>query len=1034
MIAWFARNHVAANLLMLSLLFVGLMSLFKDIPLEVFPDTVSDKISVSVSLRGATPEDVERGVTIRIEEAVADLEGIERITSRSTEGSASVTIETQSGYDPRELLADVKSRVDAISTLPIDAERPRIALAQRNREVINLALSGPLQERELRTLVEHLRDDLLREGGITQVSLQGVRNYEIAINVSQDTLRQYDLSLAKISTLISNSSQDISAGNVKTQSGEILLRSKGQAYQKEEFAQIIVKTAEDGSLVRLGDIATIADNFEETPLLTRFNGEPAALIQVYRVGEQSAIDVADAAKAFAIKKQATLPEGVKLTYWDDDSEVVKKRLATLTSNAIQGGILVLALLTLFLRPAIAFWVFIGIPISFTGAFLAMAYFNISLNLVSLFGFILVLGIVVDDAIVTGENVFRHMQQGKSGLDAAIHGTQEVATPVTFGVLTTVVAFIPMLMIEGQRGAMFAQIAVVVIPVLLFSLVESKFVLPAHLKYLKQKNGDSVSGFSRWQQKFANGFEQSILKYYQPILRWCLNNKTSTLLGFSGIFIVIVAMIMSGWMRFVFFPRIESETARVNLTMPTGTPFEVTDGHIDRMVKAALELKDKYTDPETGQSVILNVLSSSGSSGSNNSSSTGRVRFEIQSPEVRVMDVSSVQLVNEWRQLIGPVAGAEMLTFRAEFGRISDPIDVQLTGNNLDELSLVAEKIKEKLNHFEGVFDIADSLSDGKQEVQIDLNDVGLALGLNRADVLRQVRNAFYGSQVQRIQRGRDDVRVMVRLPTDERVSLAQLGAFLISTPTGKQVPLGQVATFKAGQSPASIYRIDRYRTLNVTADIDKQSVNMTALQADLNQFLADLTAQYPGVGYTLEGEAKEQRQSVGSLEIGLLFTLFAIYALLAIPFKSYGQPLVVMSVIPFGAIGAIAGHLIMGMDLTMMSLLGILALIGVVVNDSLVLVDFINTARKNGTPIKEALLTAGVSRFRPVMLTSLTTFIGLMPLLFERSTQAQFLIPMAVSLGFGILFATFITLILVPINYYVMANGKAYLLGKSAPE
>ncbi len=375
MIAWFARNHVAANLLMLSLLFVGLMSLFKDIPLEVFPDTVSDKISVSVSLRGATPEDVERGVTIRIEEAVADLEGIERITSRSTEGSASVTIETQSGYDPRELLADVKSRVDAISTLPIDAERPRIALAQRNREVINLALSGPLQERELRTLVEHLRDDLLREGGITQVSLQGVRNYEIAINVSQDTLRQYDLSLAKISTLISNSSQDISAGNVKTQSGEILLRSKGQAYQKEEFAQIIVKTAEDGSLVRLGDIATIADNFEETPLLTRFNGEPAALIQVYRVGEQSAIDVADAAKAFAIKKQATLPEGVKLTYWDDDSEVVKKRLATLTSNAIQGGILVLALLTLFLRPAIAFWVFIGIPISFTGAFLAMIIFQ-----------------------------------------------------------------------------------------------------------------------------------------------------------------------------------------------------------------------------------------------------------------------------------------------------------------------------------------------------------------------------------------------------------------------------------------------------------------------------------------------------------------------------------------------------------------------------------------------------------------------------------------------------------------------------------
>lgn len=1030
MIAWFARNHVAANLLMLSLLFVGLFSLTQRIPLEVFPDTVSDRISVSVSLRGATPEDVERGVTIRVEEAVADLQGIERITSRSTEGSASITIETQSNYDARELLADVKSRVDAISTLPIDAERPRIALAQRNREVVNIALSGPLQERELRTLAEQIRDDLLREGGITQVNLQGVRNYEIAIEVSQDALRQYQLSVAQISSVIANQSQDISAGNVKTQSGEILVRSKGQAYQKSDFAKIIVKTAADGSLIRLADIATISDNFEETPLLTRFNGQPAALIQVYRVGQQSAIDVADIAKAYVAKKQPNLPSGVSLTAWDDDSEVVKKRLSTLTSNAVQGGLLVLALLTLFLRPAIAFWVFIGIPISFTGAFLAMAYFGISLNLVSLFGFILVLGIVVDDAIVTGENVYRHMQNGRSGLDAAIYGTQEVATPVTFGVLTTVVAFIPMLMIEGQRGAMFAQIAVVVIPVLLLSLVESKFVLPAHLKYLKQRKDQPLSGFSLWQQNFANAFEHAILKYYQPILRWCLNNKTSTLLAFSGIFVVILAMIFSGWLRFVFFPRIESETARVNLTMPTGTPFAVTDGHIERMVNAALQLKQKYTDADTGQSVILNVLSTSGSSGGSNGSAVGGVRFEIQSPEERVLDVSSVQLVNEWRQLIGPVAGAEVLTFRAEFGRVSDPIDIQLTGNNLDELSVIAEQIKSKLNQYQGVFDIADSLSDGKQEVQIELNDIGLALGLNRADVLKQVRNAFYGAQVQRIQRGRDDVRVMVRLPEQERISLAQLGAFLITAPGNKQVPLGQVAVLKPGQSPATIYRIDRYRTLNVTADIDKQSVNMTALTGDLESYLAELTAQYPGVSYSFEGEAKEQRQSFGSLELGLLFTLFAIYALLAIPFGSYGQPLVVMSVIPFGAIGAIAGHLLMGMDITMMSLLGMLALIGVVVNDSLVLVDFINNERKQGTPLYDALLQAGVVRFRPVMLTSLTTFIGLMPLLFERSTQAQFLIPMAVSLGFGILFATFITLILVPINYQVMASAKAWFTGK----
>lgn len=1025
MIAWFTKNHVAANLLLVTLLLSGLFSLSSKIPLEVFPSFETDMISVGVSLRGATPEDVEQGVTIRIEEAVQDLEGIKQIFSRSSEGSGSVTIEVESGYDPRELLADIKSRVDAINTFPGDAEKPIVALAERKREVIAVTVSSDYGEKETREYAEKVRDQILRLPNVTQVELSGVRDYELAIEVGQDTLRQYSLSLAQISSAIANSSSDISAGNLKTEGGDVLISSKGQAYRKDEFASIVVKNQADGTIIRLGDIATIKDGFEETPVRTRFNGKQAAFIDVYRIGPQSAITVADDVKNYIEEQQATLPQGFKLSYWDDDSELVKSRIATLTSNALQGGILVLALLTLFLRPAIAFWVFIGIPVSFMGAFIAMPIFGVTLNIMSLFGFILVLGIVVDDAIVTGENVYTHLKTAKSGEQAAILGTQEVATPVTFGVLTTVAAFLPLAFIEGARGALFAQIPVVVIPVLLFSLIESKFVLPAHLKYIKLRHQKGEpSKLEAIQQRFADGFESAILKYYQPILNTALRHKLATVSLFVGVFFIILTMITSGWTKFIFFPRIPSETVRVNLTLPTGTPFEVTNKYVIDMSEKAQQLQDKYRDPNTGESVILNILATTGGRGG--ASNSGAVRFEITPAEQRESNIGSRELASEWRDLIGVIPGAESLTFRAEIGRSSDPIDVQLSGTSLTILQDVADNIKNRLATYPTVFDIADSMSDGKEELRIELTQQGLALGLNRVNVAGQVRNSFFGSQVQRIQRGRDDVRVMVRLPIDERRSVADLQNILISTPDGGSVPLSHVATLTAGQSPSTINRIDRYRTLNVTADIEKNNTNMTVLQADLAQYLDELMQQYPGVDYKLEGEAKEQRESFGSLAWALVFVFFIIYALLAIPFKSYMQPIIVMSVIPFGMIGAVVGHWIMGMDLTIMSLLGMLALIGVVVNDSLVLVDFINKKRSEGGDLIEAVKLAGASRFRPVMLTSLTTFIGLMPLLFEKATQAQFLIPMAVSLGFGIIFATFITLLLVPVNYMLMERFQGW--------
>jgi len=1023
MIAWFAKNHVAANLLLLSIVLAGLFSLTTRIPLEVFPSFAADTISVSVSLRGSTPEDVEKGVAIRIEEAVQDLEGIKHITSRSSEGSASVIIELENGYDPREKLADIKSRIDAINTFPVDAEKPIVALAERTREVLSVSVASDYGEKETREFAEHVRDQLLTLPNVTQVELSGVRNYEIAIEISQDTLRQYNLTLAKVSNAISSFSSDVSAGNLKTDGGDVLIRSKGQAYRKDEFANIVIKNQADGTIIRLGDIARISDDFEETPVRTRFNGKQAAFLDVYRIGPQSAITVADEVKDFVAAQQTNLPQGFELSYWDDNSEVVKSRLSTLTTNALQGGILVLALLTLFLRPAIAFWVFIGIPVSFMGAFLVMPLFGITLNVISLFGFILVLGIVVDDAIVTGENVYTHLKTAESGEEAAIRGTLEVATPVTFGVLTTVAAFLPLAFIEGARGALFAQLPVVVIPVLIFSLIESKFVLPAHLKYLKLRNTKGkASKLERWQQGFADGFERGILKYYQPLLKLALNNKLTTVSLFMATFVIILALIFSGWTKFIFFPRIPSETVRVSLTLPTGTPFEVTNNYIIDMADKARILQDKYREPDTNQSVILNILATTGGRGG--TANVGQVRFEITPAENRESEITSPQLVAEWRDMIGEIPGAESLTFRAEIGRSSNPIEIQLSANSLGTLQEVAELIKARLSTYPTVFDITDSMSDGKQELQVELTEQGLALGLNRVAVSTQIRNSFFGAQVQRIQRGRDDVRVMVRLPLNERRSIADLQDILITTPSGSTVPLSNVARLIPGQSPSSILRIDRFRTLNVSADIEKSNTNMTVLQPDLRSYLDGLVSQYPGVKYTMEGEAKEQQESFGSLAWALLFVFFVIYALLAIPLKSYWQPFIVMSVIPFGMIGAVMGHWIMGMELTIMSLLGMLALIGVVVNDSLVLVDFINKKRSEGMDLMDAVTSAGIVRFRPIMLTSLTTFFGLMPLLFEKATQAQFLIPMAVSLGFGIIFATFITLLMVPVNYLLLEKVK----------
>ncbi len=1034
MIDWFARNSVAANLLMLVILFLGTYALAERITLEIFPEFERDAITVHMSYRGATPAEVEEAVVVRIEEAIKDLQGIKQVISTANEGSGQVRIELEQGTNPRDMLDDVKNRVDAISTFPDDTERPTYSVLQHRRDVISVVAAGKLSEHQLRSLGERIRDELLALPEITQVELEAVRNYEISVDVSEQALDRYGLTFDDIVQAVRRSSVDLPAGSIKSDTGEILLRTKGQAYTKADFDHIVVRTGPNGTRLTLGEIAKVVDGFEENPLYSRFNGEPAVLMQIYRSGDQSAIEIGRAVRRYVKERRATMPPGVELAYWRDRSRIVQLRLDTLIRNALQGGLLIFLLLAMFLRFSVAMWVCAGIPISFMGALALMPVLGVTINLITLFAFILVLGIVVDDAIVTGENIYTHLRRGDDPLQGAINGTREIAVPVTFGVLTTVAAFIPLLMVEGVRGQIWEQIPLVIIPVLLFSLVESKLILPAHMRHVKARE-PRENLLIRLQQRIANGLERFIHGVYQPILDAALRRRYVTLALFVGLSFVIVSFVISGRYGFTFFPRVESETARITLVMPEGTAVDVTARHVNRIADIAHAMRDEYRDKASGESVIQNILVSVGWTGGGSPSSgqpnVGQVSLELQPPESRVLDVRTNDLVRELRKRVGAIPGAKELSYRAEIGRGGAPIDIQLEGQDFDKLGEVADKLKQRLATYPGVFDIQDSLDEGKPEIQLSIKPQAELLGLSTEDLGRQVRQAFFGAEAQRIQRGRDDVRVMVRYPEDERRSPAGLRTMRIRTGSGKQVPFTDVADVHFGTGFATIQRVDGHRTVDVEADFNKAQGNLNTVVADVLPYLDGVLKDYPGVRYTLEGELREQRESFHSLYIGIGLVLFAIYSLLAIPFKSYVQPLIVMAVIPFGLVGAIAGHMIMDMNLSLISFLGMLALSGVVVNDSLVMVDWVNRSRREGVPLQEAVRSAGAARFRAILLTSLTTFAGLVPLISEQSTQAQFLIPMAVSLGFGVLFATLVTLLLVPVVYLMMEDFRQ-LTGRAA--
>ncbi|MHC4943657.1 MAG: efflux RND transporter permease subunit [Planctomycetota bacterium] len=1034
-IDWFARNSVAANLLMLLIMAGGAITVFT-IEQEVFPEFSLDMITVTVEYLGAAPEEVEEGVCVRIEEEIQGLEGIKEITSTAAEGLGTVNIELELGADMRKVMDDVKTRVDSIDTFPEETEKPIIQELTNRRQVINISLSGDVEETTLKYLGEMVRDEISALDGITQVEITSVRPYEISVEVSEDDLRRHGLTFDFVASAVRRSSLDMPGGSVKTQGGEILLRTKGQAYRGREFEDLVLLTRADGTHLRLGEVATIRDAFADTDLISRFDGSSTVMVEVFRTGDQAALDIAAKVKGYVAEAKQRMPEGVELTIWKDDSKVLRDRLDLLLRNGRNGFILVFICLALFLRFRLAFWVSLGIPICFLGALWLMPGLDVTISLISLFAFLVVLGIVVDDAIIVGENIFTHQQRTKKSLSGAIKGAQEVRIPVIFAVLTSVAAFVPLLNVEGTMGKIMRVIPLIVIPCLLFSLVESLLILPAHLSH--KSNGDNnVKSRNPWvlfQSLFTRGLKWWIEKVYRPCLGFGLRWRYLTIALGMATLLVTLGMVGGGWIRFVFFPPIESDFISAALTMPQGTPVEVTSATVKRLEESAAKLQQEIA-AESEEDIFRHMMTAVGEQphqlssrrghgaggGVVSSPHLGEVTIELAPSEERT--ISSTDLANQWRDLTGIIPDALELTFSASLFQPGEDINVQLTGPDINQLREAAEALKRRLGEYAGVYEIADSFREGKKEVKLKIKPQAELLGLTQADLARQVRQAFYGEEAQRIQRGRDDIRVMVRYPEEERRSLGDLENMRIRTLAGAEVPFSEVAEVEPGRGYASIKRVDRRRAVSVTASVDESQATPDDILNDLRErALPETLADYPGVLYSFEGQEAERRDSLQGLWRGFIIALVMIYALLAVPLKSYVQPLIIMSAIPFGLVGAVWGHMIVGMDLTILSMFGFVALTGVVVNDSLVMVDFINRHRREGASLFEAVSKSGVVRFRPILLTSLTTFAGLAPLIMEKSVQAKFLIPMAVSLAFGVIFSTSISLMIVPSGYMILED------------
>jgi len=1057
---WSIKNNVTVNLVMIFIIMAGIFTVIK-MRREMFPQFSLDMINISVAYPGSSPEEVEEGICIKIEEEIQSIEGIKRLISTAREGNGNVLAELETGADVRKILDEIKAEVDRIDTFPDEAEEPVVMEIINQDPTISVAVFGDVSEKRMRQVAENIRDDLLaakmapdkgsgviqdiiaailkrfrfkQPESITQIDLVGVRDYEISVEVSEEDLRRYGITFDQVVSAVRAGSIDLPGGKIKTEQGEILIRAKGQLYTGREFEQIPLITLNDGTVVRLGQVARVIDGFEDLDIKTRFNGKPAVIVQVSRTSEQDIIEISKIARSYVEAHKDKLPQDLQIAVWGDISTMVEGRIDLMLRNGLQGIVLVFIALALFLNLRLAFWVAFGIPVAFMGAFMVLSGFDQTINMISLFGFIMTLGILVDDAIIVGENVYSHYSRGKSPSAAVVDGLNEVGGPVIMAVSTTVVAFAPLLFITGIMGKFIAVMPMAVIIILLVSLGEALIILPSHLHHAltqsEKKNRRITSWHERLQKEIEKGLQTVIDRFYSPAIKYVVKNRYFTFSIGIGVLIISLGIIAGGYVPFVFFQKGESDWIVAEVVYPLGTPFKITEETIAQLENKSFEINSVFSEfSKKNGKLVKNTFSIVGAIPRRDwkppeyGGHVGQVWLELASSETRG-GISTHSILNKWRDLIGEIPGVDRLTFATlEGGPAGNPIEIQLSGQDFGQLKLAAAELKSEIATYPGTFDISDNFKPGKQEKKIRVREGSRSLGITMRDLARQIRQAFYGEEALRIQRNRDDVKVMVRYANPERSSLSGIDEMRIRTLNGQEIPIEEVAEVVPGRAYSVINRVDRKRTITVISDIDESLGNASVIVTELKDgFLPTLVQRYPGVTYEFGGQEKRTSESLDSIKSGYMLAMMGVFLLLASQFRSYIQPVIIMMAIPFGLIGAILGHLVMGLEFTIVSIFGIVALSGIVVNDSLILIDFINRAVREGVDVNQAVIESGKARFRPVFLTSITTVAGLFPLLLERSFQAQFLIPMAVSICFGLLAATLLTLLYVPALFMIVQD------------
>lgn len=1017
-IGWMARKSIAANLMMLLLIAGGFWSAVH-IQKEVFPQFQLDIVTVGVSYPGAAPAEVEQGIVLPIEEAIRGIQGIKEISSSAREGSGSVTVELVSGADRMKAFQDIDQAVARIRTFPDDIEEPEVRLQAEQRDVMEIGLYGAVDIWTLRQLAERLRDQLLNHPSITQVELGNVPDYMTHVEIPRARLREHGLTLDQVARIIRGSSEDVPAGSVETAAGEILLRMKERKQWADEFAGIAVLTDASGATVRLADIATITDGFEESGFHSQFNRQPSVELEIFRIGEQSPLEIAEAVAGILEAFAATAPEGVKTRIDSNRADDYRERLSLLVENGILAILIVLGILTIFLEYRLAFWVMMGMTISFIGSLLVLPALGVSINMISMFAFLVVLGIVVDDAIVVGENIYEYRQRGMGLLEAAIQGARDIAGPVTFSILSTIVAFVPLLFVPGETGKFWWPLPAVVITVLAISLLEALFILPAHLAHSKTSHATRLGRrIHALQQSFARAFDHFIQTRFRRFLELCLRNRYVSLCAGVVLLVIVGGYGYSGHMGMIMMPEVAAHEIEAGVSLPVGNTIQQAGRVANEITESTQRMFEAQNLHEVAEGIKTNVR------GQNFID----VEIVMKPPPQRERDMSAADVIRLWRDNIGDIAGVDQITFEAERGPGGwrQDISVDLSHSNIDVLERASEAFLREAERFETSRDVNDDYNKGKTQFDFKLRPEARNLGLTSTAIGQQVRDAFYGALAIRQLRGTNEIEVRVKLPRDEREDLYNLEDFLVRAPDGTEVPLLDVVALEAGEAFTSINRRDGRRVVNVSWDVEPKTAISRVIQSLNRQVLPQLQADFPGITWSYEGSQADMRESTQALWGGFALAMAVVYALLAVAFGSYLQPLIVMVAIPFGIIGGVIGHILLGYDLSLISLMGVIALSGVVVNDSLIMVDYANKRRRERKSAFDAIHEAGIRRFRPIALTTLTTFGGLTPIILETSRQATYLIPMAISLGFGIVFATSIILVLVPCLYLAMEDLKAW--------